>query len=60
MPMFPGARRPRRIRAWLAGTALTASLMAASSAGAQTPAPSLSLSEALSRAAAYDPSRAAP
>ncbi|WP_293677400.1 TolC family protein [uncultured Phenylobacterium sp.] len=59
MPMFPGARRPRRIRAWLAGTALTASLMAASSAGAQTPAPSLSLSEALSRAAAYDPSRAA-
>jgi len=57
MPIFPGACPPGRIRAWLAATALTASLLAASGAGAQTPAPSLSLSEALSRAAASDPSR---
>lgn len=59
MPTIPGVRRPPRARAWLAGAALTASVLAASGAGAQSPAPPLSLSEALSRAAAFDPSRAA-
>lgn len=59
MLMIPGRRRPARTCAWLAGTALAASLLAATGAGAQSPAPALSLSEALSRAAAFDPSRAA-
>lgn len=59
MSTIPGARRPPRARAWLAGAALTASVLAASGAAAQPSTPPLSLSEALSRAAAFDPSRAA-
>ena len=59
MPKFPGARRPWRIRARLAATALTASFLTATGGGAQPSAPPLSLTDALSRAAALDPSRAA-
>ena len=59
MPTIPGACRPPHRHAWLAGAALAASLLAASTAGAQSPAPPLSLADALSRAAAFDPSRAA-
>ena len=59
MPNTSGPRRPVRQRARLIGVALATSVLAASGAGAQPTAPSLSLSEALSRAATSDPSRSA-
>lgn len=57
MPVPSGVRRPARLRARLASAALSASLLAASGAAAQTDPPGLSLQQALARAAAYDPSR---
>lgn len=59
MPPISGLGRPWRALAWLAGLSLAASLSAASGAGAQTPGQTLSLPEALSRAAGFSPGRAA-
>lgn len=59
MPTIPGACRPQRRRAWLAGAALAASLLAPSAGWTQPSAPPLSLADALARAAAFDPNRAA-
>jgi len=59
MPPISGPSRPWRALAWLAGICLAASLSAASGAGAQTPGQTLSLPEALSRAAGFSPGRAA-
>lgn len=57
MPISFGVRRSAPLRAWAAGAALTAGLLAASGSLAQ-PAPPLSLEGALARAAAFDPERA--
>lgn len=59
MHVIPGPSRPWPVRAWLAGISLTASLLAAPGADAQAPDQTLSLPEALSRAAASSPGRAA-
>jgi len=58
MPKPSGVRPPPRLRAWLASATFTAALLG-SAAMAQTSPPGLSLTDALSRAAAYDPTRAA-
>ncbi len=58
MSMTSGARPAPRLGAWLTSVALSA-ILSAWPAAAQTPPATLSMTEALSRAAAFDPSRAA-
>jgi len=58
MPKTSGVRPPPRLRAWLASAAIAATLLG-SAATAQTTPPGLTLTDALSRAAAYDPTRPA-
>ena len=57
-PTYRGCQL-RHIRIWLARTTATVGLLLACSAAAETPAPTLTLSEALARAQAFDPGRQA-
>ena len=57
MPPIYRGRRLRRIRIWLARTTTAVGLLLACGAVAETSAPTLTLSEALARAQAFDPGR---